>query len=302
MNRALVLGVNGYLGRHVGYSLKSNGFHVVGCGKGKPNETGFFDKYVSADVTDKNQVEKLNLDVDLVFMFAGRTGTMQAFDEVDSFVASNELGLLNILNHMRNSKTSARLVFPSTRLVYQGQEGVFLPEDADKCALTIYAANKLACESYLEMYHSVFGINYTTYRICVPYGNLIGSTYSYGTIGFFLNRAMAGEDITLFGEGHQRRTFSHVQDISEIVIQYSLLEATKNKALNIGGVDNLSLLEAATLVADRFGVAISHRDWPENLKKIESGDTVFNDARLQQAAPYRYHHSLGRWLSELDVV
>jgi len=299
MKKALVLGVNGYLGRHVGLSLKSNGFHVVGCGKGKPNETGFFDQYVSVDVTDKSQVEKLDVNVDLIFMFAGKTGTMQAFDEVDSFVASNEIGLLNVLNHMRNSKTSTRLVFPSTRLVYQGREGVLLPEDADKSALTIYAANKLACESYLEMYHNVFGINYTTYRICVPYGNLIGSTYSYGTIGFFLSRAMAGEDITLFGEGRQRRTFSHVQDISEIVVRYSQLNDTKQKTLNIGGADNFSLYDAANLVANKFRVSVSYKDWPENLEKIESGDTIFSDDLLQQIAPYEYRHSLGSWLDNL---
>ena len=302
MRTALVIGINGYLGRHVGLSLEKRGFKVAGCGRQRSASVSSVDQYSCIDIADKSQVSNLDFNVDLIFMFAGKTGTMQAFDEFDSFIASNETGLLNVLDHIRNSNSAARLVFPSTRLVYQGQEGMFLPEEADKCALTIYAANKLACESYLEMYHNVFGINYTTYRICVPYGNLIDSTYSYGTIGFFLSRAMAGEDITLFGEGRQRRTFSHVQDISEVVIQYSLLEATKNKTLNIGGVDNLSLLEAATLVADRFGVDVSHRDWPENLKKIESGDTVFNDARLQQVAPYKYHHSLARWLSALDVV
>lgn len=302
MKKALVIGINGYLGRHVGLALKNRGFKVAGCGRQRSTELSTVDQYSSVDITDKGQVSSLDFNVDLIFMFAGKTGTMQAFDEFDSFVTSNETGLLNVLDHIRNSKSAARLVFPSTRLVYKGQEGVFLHEEADKCALTIYAANKLACESYLAMYHQVFGINYSVYRICVPYGNLIGSKYSYGTIGFFLSKAMAGEDITLFGEGRQRRTFSHVQDISEIVIQYSMREATKNKTLNIGGVDNLSLLEAASLVADRFGVRVSHRDWPEKLKKIETGDTVFNDERLQQASPYKYHHSLAHWISTLDVV
>ncbi len=67
------------------------------------------------------------------------------------------------------------------------------------------------------MYHNAFGIDYTIFKICVPYVNNFGDAYSYGTLGFFLSKAIRGECITLFGDGSIRRTFTHVDDISQIV-------------------------------------------------------------------------------------
>ena len=46
-----------------------------------------------------------------------------------------------------------------------------------------------------------FHSHFTIFRICVPYGNLIDELYSYGTIGFFINRAMKGQNITIYGDG-----------------------------------------------------------------------------------------------------
>lgn len=94
---------------------------------------------------------------------------------------------------MKESGSTARIVFPSTRLVYKGQQNVLLKEDAEKAPNTIYALNKLACEYMLAMYQKAFGIHYTIFRICVPYGSLIKSGTSYGTLGFFAKGQKSAE-------------------------------------------------------------------------------------------------------------
>ena len=59
------------------------------------------------------------------------------------------------------------------------------------------------------MYNNMYGIPYTVFRICLPYGTLVPEASSYGTAEFFMKKATAGENITLYGDGKQRRTITY---------------------------------------------------------------------------------------------
>jgi len=295
MNNVIIFGANGYLGRHLALHLKDNHIDFLPIGS-SANSADNYENYFQIDITNKKEVEQLNFDVETIYIFAGLTGTIVGFDQYQEFILANEIGLLNILNHHKNCKSKARIVFPSTRLVYKGQKDVFLSEDAEKEALTIYAQTKLACESYLKMYQYNFGITYTVFRICVPYGNLINEFYSYGTLGFFLNNAREKKNITLYGDGMQKRTFTHVEDIIACITQTIELETTKNKIINIGSNDNLSLLEVANLVAKKYGVGVDFVPFPEEALKVESGDTIFDDTLQKKLINYTYKNRLSDWI------
>lgn len=296
--KSILIGSNGYLGRHLAHHLQLADFDNLNCDiQGKPPTEIL--NYQQTDITRPNDLDKLNFDVDYVFLFAGLTGTAKGFDEYKKFIDVNETGQLNVLTKLRESGSKARLVYPSTRLVYKGVKDHLLNEDAPKASKTIYAANKLNAENMLWMYQNAFGLDYTIFRICVPYGNLFGAEFSYGTIGFFLSQARQGEDISLFGDGSIRRTFTHVSDISEIIIQSIQKEETKNQIFNIGG-ENLSLVEAARIIAEKFGVSVNFSAWPEMDKKLESDDTVFDDARIKSVMKVNYKNSLAGWLKKLQ--
>jgi len=214
---------------------------------------------------------------DAILFFAGLTGTEKGFTDAPTYLAVNELGLLNLLMKLVPLGPKApRIVFPSTRLVYRGSDEP-LKEDATKETKTVYAVNKLACEGYLAAYHNRFGIPYNVLRICVPYGNLISTEYSYGTIGFFLKQISAGKPISLFGGGIVRRTFTHVEDICRAV--EALSAGVLNGVYNVGGTD-LSLYECATLVATRHQGSVESAEWPDSARLIESGSTVFDAGKL----------------------
>lgn len=293
-NKSILLGSNGYLGRHLAQHLECEGF-LNQCFDIQDEAPLGINNYEPFDITNKGDFERLDTDLDYIFMFAGLTGTADGFEKFRAFIEVNEVGLLNLLEWMRETKCKARIVFPSTRLVYKGVEGATLKED-DPCeAKTVYAANKLNAEKLLWMYQNAFGIDYTVFRICVPYGNLLDGGLSYGTLGFFLGQAEAGKDITLFGDGKIRRTFSHVADISRLITTAILLEETRNEIFNVGGED-LSLLDVAKLVARKFGVDVHLTDWPEMAKRLESGSTVFDDSKLLSTLPFEYQYRLESWL------
>lgn len=298
MKKSIVFGANGYIGRHLVYYLNKQGQQVLASDVA---QTSIDDKqkYLAIDITNANAVDALDFDVDYIYCFGGLTGTNVGFDKYKDFVEVNELGLLNILNHHRNSKSKARIIFPSTRLVYKGQQDVFLKEHNIKEALTIYAQNKLSCEEYLKQYATNFNIDFTIFRICVPYGNIFDDKFSYGTVGFFLNKAKNNENITLFGKGELRRTFTHVEDICNAIFATLKQVSSKNNIFNIGSNDNLSLLEVASFFAEKYKVEITFNSWPESALKIESGDTIFNDDKLKTTTKFEYQHSIKKWIENL---
>lgn len=141
--------------------------------------------YGSFDLTNTWHFSKLDPNVDFIFLFAGLSGTIAGFDNYKKFIEVNEIGVLNLLNWMRITGSEARIIFPSTRLVYKGMKNTPLTEDAEKEAKTIYAKNKFSAEHFFYIHNLEYGLQYTVFRICVPYGNIFSNEYSYGTTGFF---------------------------------------------------------------------------------------------------------------------
>ena len=275
MKECAIIGSKGYIGRHLEWYLSQMGI-TAECYDVVPSQE---ENYTQVDLTDKQSVANINLDVDYIFMFAGLTGTWAGFDKFVPFVNINEIGLLNLLDAIRLSPYRPKVVFPSSRLVYKGIDHP-LKESDEKDAKTIYAVNKLACEHYLDIYHQCFDIPYTVFRICVPYGNLLGTDYSFGTVGFFIKMASTGKDITLYGGGSIKRTFTHMEDLCYQVISGAFADESNGEIFNIGG-ETYSLYDAASIIAKKYGTGVKAVEWPARDIKIESGDTYFDDCKIQ---------------------
>lgn len=294
MKKVAVLGANGYIARNLVYVLQRDypDFELHLYGREEQHVDN--DKhYTVVDMTDKESVGKIDLACDIVFMFVGRTGSANGFDEYDSFIDINERTLLNLLSEYRRQKSTARIIYPSTRLVYSGKPGP-QKESAEKEFKTVYAINKFACEKYLEQFHRVYGIQYTILRVCIPYGTLVPNASSYGTAEFMLSKATKGENISLYGDGSVRRTLTYMGDLCRIMIESALSDDCANNVFNVGGED-YSLKEMAEPIALKYGVGIDYVPWPQIAEMIESGDTVFDSARLDSIVGKNYS-SFTSWL------
>lgn len=272
-----VIGANGYIGRHIVDYIQHHYYVAPYCYD--IIEDTYLPNYQCIDLSSRETVKKINLDVDYIFMFAGLTGTHSSFDVYEKYISINEIALLNLLDAIRMSDFRPKVVFPSTRLVYKGYDKPLKEED-EKESKTIYAANKLACEGYLQAYHDSFDIPYSVFRICIPYGNLLSTDYSFGTVGFFIKQAKAGKDITLYGGGTIKRTFTHMEDLCFQVVEGAMKKESDGQIYNVGG-ETLSLRQAAEIVAAKFGTNVVGVSWPERDLRIESDHTYFDDSKIQ---------------------
>ncbi len=299
MKKIVIIGANSYIARNVLLKLKKDKLSTIiklydYTEKHADGETN----YKSINILDQKSVSNIDFNCDIVFMFVGKTGSIDGFDKYHTFIDINERALLNILNEYRKQKSNAKIIFPSTRLVYKGKKGI-QAENSEKEFKTIYAINKYACEQYLEQYHHVFGIQYCIFRICIPYGTLIYQASSYGTAEFMLQKARNKENILLYGKGEVRRTLTYMDDLCNVLIRGAFSEKCKNDVFNIGGED-YSLKEMAALIAEKYQVGIDYIEYPDIAFKIESGDTVFDDKKLQKIIPYNYTGRYKEWINKME--
>ena len=292
--KALVLGAGGYIGRHLVHALRRQGHAVAAYhGRSGPAEG-------RVDITDAQALSALDWGVDAVFMLAGATGTQASFADPEAYVRANEIGLVTVLQAIRQSPHRPRVVFPSSRLVYRGADQA-LPENAELEARTVYAANKIACEFLLRSYSQAFDLPHTIFRVCVPYGNSQSDQYSVGTLGHFIRQATQTGRIRLYGDGSLRRTFSHIDDLCNTLARAAALPAAQNQTYNLPGED-LSLLQAAQIIASRLGAEIDFTPWPPLDLRIESGSTVFDASKLLALLPDAAPHRMASWASALAAA
>ena len=299
MSKAIIIGANSYIARNLYIVMKKR---MPDCNILLYDyaQTHFdnAEAYTSIRILEKESVAKIDFDCDAVFVFVGKTGSIGGFEDSDTYIDINEKALLNILNEYKKQNSKAKLIFPSTRLVYKGKDKP-LTEDAEKEFKTIYAINKYACEQYLEQYRNLYNIKYCIFRICVPYGTLIPGVMSYGTAEFMLSKARKGENITLYGNGEVRRTITHIEDVCDNMISGAFSDKCINDIYNIGGED-YSLKEMAELIASKYGVGIDYIDYPRTEQIIESGSTVFDSGKLN-AAGIRTTHTFRSWIESEGI-
>ena len=296
--KAIIFGSNGYLGRNLALFLST--FHqytVFHYDLQKVHVDGL-SNYSSLDILNKNQLNSIRLDVDYIFWFIGLNGTVKSFDDYENFIKINEIGFLHLLTKMRNRNQKPRIILPSSRLVYGESNSELLTEQSRNEFKSIYALNKFFCEEALKIYSSVFDIQFTIFRIGIPYGSLIGKKANYGTISFFLNQAVKGEDITLYGSGKQKRTFTHISDILNVMHQAVSSEKSINQIYNIGG-EELDLNTVASLLAAKYNVKAQSVNWPIIDHKVEVGDSVFDSSKLDSLLNYKYQTNFRDWIKNI---
>jgi nucleoside-diphosphate-sugar epimerase len=132
----------------------------------------------------------------------------------------------------------------------------------------------------------------------VPYGNSIDDSLSYGTLKHFIDKAKNGQNITLFGEGGQKRSFIHIDDLSNILIQGAFSGKTDNGIFNISGPDVLSIKQVATMIAEKYGVQVLKVPWPKTEQLIETGDTIFNSTKLNEILEITYETKFYDWITK----
>jgi UDP-glucose 4-epimerase len=261
MPTSLVTGGAGFIGSHVVDALLRRGHRVVVL---DDLSGGFRDNvspaacFVEGSVVDPALVGRLFADHEFDFVFhlaayaaEGLSHFIRRFNYTNNLIAS-----VNLANAAVNCGTVRCFVFTSSIAVY-GPGQVPMTEDDVPHPEDPYGIAKYAFELDLRSLHALFGLPFIIFRPHNVYGERqnIGDRYR-NVIGIFMNQALRGEPLTIFGDGAQTRAFSHIDDVAPIIAHAVERPAAYNQVYNVGADTPYTVNELARVVAGAMGVPL----------------------------------------------
>lgn len=208
-------------------------------------------RFIKCDVNDYSDISSVfyAYAFDYVFHYAAVVGVKRTLE--NPVMVLNDLnGIRNILHLSKNTGVE-RVYFSSSSEVYG--EPVEYPQNEDTTPLNSrlpYAIVKNVGEAYLKSYRKEFGLDYTIFRFFNTYGPKQSKDF---VISRFISKALKGEDITIYGDGSQTRTFCYVDDNIEACVSAFYNNKFVNDVVNIGGDVEVSIIELAQLILKLTG-------------------------------------------------
>jgi len=203
-------------------------------------------KFIKANVNDFKDISSvmLSYNFDYVFHFAAVVGVSRTQENPVS-VLNDIQGMRNILSLSKNSSVK-HVFFSSSSEVYG--EPVELPQHEYRTPLNSrvpYAVVKNVGECFFRSYQQEFGLPYTIFRFFNTYGPNQSTDF---VVSRFLASALRNQDITVYGDGKQTRTFTYVDDTVDTCNRIFEKNLLVNDVINIGSDKLVTILELAQLV------------------------------------------------------
>ncbi|MDO7906981.1 NAD-dependent epimerase/dehydratase family protein [Paenibacillus sp. JX-17] len=215
--KMLITGGAGFIGSHLAETLLEQNVevHIVdnlssGSISNVPENVTFIEEDVrSASLQHLMAAERY----DTVFHLAAQCDVQHSISNPAHDASVNILGTLNVLEGcVRNKMT--KMIFSSTSGVYGNPEYLPVDEQHRVQPLSFYGLSKLAAESYITLYHALYGVPYTILRYANVYGPRQNTKGEGGVVAQFMNRLFTGSPLTIYGDGEQTRDFIYVKDVA----------------------------------------------------------------------------------------
>jgi len=262
--RALITGGAGFIGSHLAEAMLALGdsvFVLDNLSTGSMDNivhlkgrAGF--EYFIDSVENEGLLAELVDRADVIFHFAAAVGVKLIVEQPVRTIETNVHGTEIVLKHANKKKKL--VVIASTSEVYGKSEDVPFREDSD---LVMGPTPKhrwaYACSKAIDEF---LALAYWKERqlpvIVVRFFNTVGprQTGQYGmVIPNFVRQALAGEPITVFGDGLQSRSFTHVADVVQALLKLVREPKAIGQVINIGNTGEISILKLAERVRELSG-------------------------------------------------
>lgn len=271
--KVLITGVAGFIGSHLADKFLSEGFYVIGLDNfltGSPDNISHLFGHKNFRFIHYNVVNFIHVhdEIDIVLHFACPASPVDYIKYPIQTMKVNSLGTLNTLGLAKAKK--ARYVFASTSEVYGNPQVHPQPEDYwgyvnPVGVRSVYDEAKRFSESMTMAYHREHGIDIRILRIFNTYGPRMRLNDGR-VIPNFISQALRGEDLTVYGDGSQTRSFCYVSDLVEGIFLASVKDGIEGEVINLGNPEEITILELAQKVIHKTASKskIAFRELPQD--------------------------------------
>lgn len=223
-----------------------------------------------------------------IFHFAARARVQPSIINPNLFNSVNVTGTLNLLEICKNANVQ-NFIFSSSSSIYGNTSIYPTPETIEGCPLSPYGLQKQIGEQYCQLYSRIHNLKTVCLRYFNVYGPGMPTEGPYNLlIGIYTKLKSDGKPLVIYGDGNQRRDFTHVDD----VIQGNILAATNNNIkpgsiFNIGRGSNVSVKS----IAETFGGPIEYLP-----PRVEPKQTLADNNKARNLLGWTPKYNVLDWL------
>lgn len=244
-----VTGGSGFIGSNVVDALVGAGRNVRVLDQLEPRRHDV--EWIPVDILDVESLARAVDGTEATFHLAAMADVNDVLAEPTRAVAVNVQGTVNVLEAARRAD-AGRVILASTVWVYGATVGAVVDERAPFSPDTdrhLYITTKIASEFACRDYQTLYGRPYTVLRYGIPYGPRMREST---VMSAFFRRALAGEALTIDGDGRQSRNFVYVEDLARAHL-LALLPQAENQVINLDGPGPVTIRQVAELTAELVG-------------------------------------------------
>jgi UDP-glucose 4-epimerase len=237
---------------------------------------------VEGSILDRALLTKLVAGTSTVVHLAARPSVPRSLLDPVASHEANATGTLYVLESAREA--GAHVVVASSSSVYGDTDVLPKSEDLPTRPLSPYAVSKLAGESYALAYSTSFGLDTLVFRFFNVYGPLQSAGHAYAAVvPAFLDAALSGEPVTIYGDGLQTRDFTYVGTVSRVLADTVVGRVLSERPVNLAFGTRSTLLDLVTVLEELLGhpVARVHAE----PRKGDVRDSQASSARLRTLFP-----------------
>jgi UDP-glucose 4-epimerase len=311
IEKHVIIGGTGFIGRHVALMLARLGHEVILASRHAPpflfpDDAAWRITWIQVDMASVDW-RQLCCDCDAVHYYAWSTIPSTSNIDPEEDLHINVMPMLAMLEALRCAKRRPRVIFASSGgTVYGKLNELPASESHGLAPITAYGASKAAIELYLGYFREIHGLDCRVARMANPFGAGQNTGRGQGAVTAFVNLALAGQPISIWGDGETVRDYLHVSDAARglTALALNVPAALASWTFNIASGRGISLnqvvaaLEALLnrrLVVERtpkraFDVPVSVLDisraqaslgWAPRLTFAEGLRRTVNDMRRQ---------------------
>ncbi len=277
--KCLILGGGGFLGSHLSEALLAQGHDV--CIFDRPNLARFktFEgnesaEWIEGDFINREHVAQAVCGCDIIFHLVSTTLPRSSNENPVYDIETNIIGTLHLLDAARKSGVRKVIFISSGGTIYGIPQILPIPESHPTDPVCSYGIGKLAIEKYLSLYNLLHDLDYCVLRLANPFGERQRISAAQGAVTVFLDKALRGEKIEIWGDGSVVRDYFYVSDAVSALVK-AMTYHGDSRVFNIGSGSGLSLNDILVSIEQLLGRPVSRTylsprpfDVPKNVLDI----------------------------------
>ena len=278
MPRVVITGAAGFIGSHLAETLLDRGYTVVGIDNLLTGDTANIAHLANPDFTfikhDVTNYIYIDGPVDAVLHWASPASPIDYLELPIPTLKVGALGTHKALGLAKEKK--ARFVIASTSEVYgdpleHPQKETYWGNVNPVGPRGVYDEAKRFAEAMTMAYHRFHGVDAKIVRIFNTYGPRM-RVNDGRSVPAFMSQALRNEDVTIFGDGSQTRSFCYVSDLVDGILR--LMDSSSNEPVNIGNPHELTIKQIAETIIRMTGSKsqLVYRPLPEDDPKVRRPD------------------------------